>query len=796
MPQKLQKKGSTLGMENGTLSYQKKGRAEEKMVELLKNASINIGLSEDEVVELTVSGIGKDGKYKLVAFELSELDEFGSTKDSVTWTTFKKPTRLMVYKADNNAKLKDIERFFFTAKAILMNYTRNNDNTDIESLVSEMPKLKLDEEEKASDKKSDEEEKPNDKKLNEEEKYNDKKPSEGEEPGDKESDEKEADKFSEELETILKELECEFDKNRYPFKPEAMAVGKTETKVAGELLMYDVMAKSFKTLEKSVTVEVIKTKELEYYMNVYTEKTDIISQFIEPKMNAMLNSENKTIGWNSFDRFGVPYSLSLVFPDVNAYSTLLKVLVKAAYEFNNKMSWEKISERDRQYITNTTESALDPSKGLQPSSNENSEEGFSDSGYTSETEDEALDEEDRSEDEIYQDSSEGYESDESSQGINVTKKRHTTKNKHPIPRGGTRKQNTQLVVGYKDGRSYVLQGNDILVYGLTNRGKLKKSTTIDNITDTKNITFTPEKLMLHNQDSVLVLTNKENPNSLFKMDLEVGKVVEEWKLGDYLIPSDIVPESRYAQTTPTQTFVGISHNSLFKIDPRLPTLKVGESQIQQYSSKLRFTSVATTSEGNLVVGSGKGELRLFDRVGVKAKTSLPALGEPIIGVDVTSDGRYVIATCRSHILLIDTLLPPTGDSSKHKLIKRTGFLASFPQNAKPMPKRLYIRPEHLVLMNQKQVSFTPAKFNLDFDYFTSSKRVETTIVASSGPYVITWNLNKVLKSGKGDVYSIKKHNDVIVAGDFVFGHDNSIVVTMPYNVDVVKKRQFSKPDKL
>lgn len=55
--------------------------------------------------------------------------------------------------------------------------------------------------------------------------------------------------------------------------------------------------------------------------------------------------------------------------------------------------------------------------------------------------------------------------------------------------------------------------------------------------------------------------------------------------------------------------------------------------------------------------------------------ALPALGDPIIGVDVTADGRFVIATCKTYLLLIDTLI---GDgrykgnvSHKQKMNRKT-----------------------------------------------------------------------------------------------------------------------------
>jgi hypothetical protein len=41
----------------------------------------------------------------------------------------------------------------------------------------------------------------------------------------------------------------------------------------------------------------------------------------------------------------------------------------------------------------------------------------------------------------------------------------------------------------------------------------------------------------------------------------------------------------------------------------------------------------------------------------RAKTTLPGLGDPIIGIDVTEDGRWILATCRTYIIVIPTDLP-------------------------------------------------------------------------------------------------------------------------------------------
>ena len=49
-------------------------------------------------------------------------------------------------------------------------------------------------------------------------------------------------------------------------------------------------------------------------------------------------------------------------------------------------------------------------------------------------------------------------------------------------------------------------------------------------------------MMLHNQDSDMVLMDPNHKNSLFRMDLEYGKIVDEWKVSDDFAVENIAPE--------------------------------------------------------------------------------------------------------------------------------------------------------------------------------------------------------------------------------------------------------------
>ena len=212
-----------------------------------------------------------------------------------------------------------------------------------------------------------------------------------------------------------------------------------------------------------------------------------------------------------------------------------------------------------------------------------------------------------------------------------------------------------------------------------------------------------QQVMLHDSDNKMILFDDATPNSLFALDIERGKVVEEWKVDDYVPVSHIAPKDKYAQTTGEQTVVGISGNALYRIDPRLSGNKMVQNEMKQYTTKTKFSAVTTTSSGKLAVAGDKGDIRLFDSIGKNAKTALPALGDPILGIDVSSDGRWIVATTKTYLLLIDTMI---GDG-KHA--GSLGFDRAFPADAKPIPRRLQLRGEHVAYMNHS-ISFTPARY--------------------------------------------------------------------------------------
>lgn len=222
---------------------------------------------------------------------------------------------------------------------------------------------------------------------------------------------------------------------------------------------------------------------------------------------------------------------------------------------------------------------------------------------------------------------------------------------------------------------------------------------------------------------------------------------------------------------------------MFRVDPRLSGNKMVESQLKQYASKNDFSAAATTAKGYIAVASNKGDIRLFDRLGINAKSHLPALGDPITGIDVSSDGRWILATCRTYLLLVDA------EQREGKNAGKLGFEKAFGKESKPKPRRLALSPSHIAQFQHETkapISFTTAKFNTGVD------AEETTVITSTGPFIITWDLKKVLRGIK-DPYSIRRYAEEIKADNFRYGSDRNVIVALPQQVDMVAKGSFKKP---
>ena len=186
-------------------------------------------------------------------------------------------------------------------------------------------------------------------------------------------------------------------------------------------------------------------------------------------------------------------------------------------------------------------------------------------------------------------------------------------------------------------------------------------------------------------------------------------------------------------------------------------------------STLGATTVGhDAGDGYIAVGSEDGQIRMYsDKSLTRANTAIPGLGAPITAVDVTYDGKWVLATTRNYLMVVKTTykvckLPgvhcPVKFRSPHlccyyhtEVISSsaaglTGFAVW--QDAKDKetngfksrmgargaaPRLLRLKAEDVELVGSAPLQ------KGKFTWITESGREERWIVASCGNYTVLWN---------------------------------------------------------
>ncbi|WAQ83688.1 hypothetical protein PtA15_4A136 [Puccinia triticina] len=343
---------------------------------------------------------------------------------------------------------------------------------------------------------------------------------------------------------------------------------------------------------------------------------------------------------------------------------------------------------------------------------------------------------------------------------------------------GTRRgepENDHYAVGYR-GVSCVVGGNIVKTFDdeASCSGKLKLLATIPGLStpDGKRALF-PSKLMLHRQDSNMIVQDKYNPNSLYNVDMEYGKVVDEWKISPEKLV-DFCPGQKFNQMLPDSIFVGVSPNYLCTIDPRLPDYKGVAGKRYSPSTRTDFSCVVTTEFGWIAAGSKNGDIRLYDSSNNIAKTHLRGCNGSVLALDVSKDGAYLVATYAKHLVLYDCHMGFS--SSIANSVNASGIMVNLDPG-----KLKHLQNEGVLLV------YKPAKFNL------GPKATEQVIVTSIGPYLIVFNLHSIL-AGK-PTFDVRRYQENVVTDNFRWDNDKDIVVTMPSDVFVQKRAKLSRPNR-
>ncbi|RVW61166.1 Protein CYPRO4 [Vitis vinifera] len=207
---------------------------------------------------------------------------------------------------------------------------------------------------------------------------------------------------------------------------------------------------------------------------------------------------------------------------------------------------------------------------------------------------------------------------------------------------------------------------------------------------------------------------KPHATGLHQLDIETGKIVTEWKLCQW-----DMREKR-----------GMVQNITTASSPVLHW-----TQGHQFSRGTNFQCFATTGDGSIVVGSLDGKIRLYSRTSMRqAKTAFPGLGSPITHVDVTYDGKWILGTADTFLILICTSFTDKDGKTKTGFSGRMG-------NKIPAPRLLKLTPvdSHMAGVDNK---FHGGQFS----WVTENGKQERHLVATVGKFSVIWNFQQVKNS--------------------------------------------------
>ena len=290
--------------------------------------------------------------------------------------------------------------------------------------------------------------------------------------------------------------------------PSALKPDSRETLVneKAELHLFDFESGSFILQDPLVTATVSETGSWQYWLQITGAEKEWLGQRVIADLNPVFNFEYLSFIFNHYTEDGSAYSWLLRFRDQETEERFQDGLMRALWEQLNETKWKKVDKEDQQYVLDAFQDLT-----MEDAPNE---------------EDDENEEEQRPEDDGQK--SEEYDSDESQDDV--------------VTRDSDGNVNKKLAVGYKHDRSFVVRGSKIGVFKHTPNNNLEFSTNISKVETPNGKLFSPDKVMLHSEDTNMILQNKDNPNSLYRMDLEYGKVVDEWKIHDDIGVKSFAPD--------------------------------------------------------------------------------------------------------------------------------------------------------------------------------------------------------------------------------------------------------------
>lgn len=285
-------------------------------------------------------------------------------------------------------------------------------------------------------------------------------------------------------------------------KPKSTEILVSET---AELHLFDYKSGAFILQDPSVFATVSEIGKWNYWLQITGDEKDWLGQPVIADINPVFNFQYLSFIFVHYAEDRTAYSWLLRFKTPETLERFQQGLMQALWEHLNEIKWQKTDEDERQYV-------LDAFQDLT----------MEDDAEKEAEEEEAEDVEDDGQ------RSEHYDTDESEDDV--------------VVREDDGNVNSQLAVGYKHDRSFVVRGSKIGVFKHTPNNNLEFSTNISKVETPGGKLFSPKKVMLHAEDTNMILQKEDDPHSLFRMDLEYGKVVDEWKIHDDITVKTFAPD--------------------------------------------------------------------------------------------------------------------------------------------------------------------------------------------------------------------------------------------------------------
>ena len=530
----------------------------------------------------------------------------------------------------------------------------------------------------------------------------------------------------------------------------------------GELFNYDTIKDNLVNLNKDkkvlLTVYHLDSQKFDYILctetlNGFLISIDRISEQINGQI--MNNNNSKFFCWITSKCYTniIGDCLGFLFNKNKDSEILRKLLEKCNYEAKNQQSYEKIDEDNRNYLE----------KGTDYSNN---------NCFSSDEEDEK--EKERKEEEEKEEQKE-------KQKEKKTKKK-SKKNREEIMdidenykeiESSKEALNKFCLDSLSNDRTFcVTDDNQIIVYKV-NEGEdsLEKVSSLPVIQEYKgkNVSFCQGQL--YKSERNMLLLDENNPYVLYQYDLPKEKIVSEWQT-DKITISDICSLRKNGQMTDESLIYGVNPKAVFTLDERVNN-KNNLVDIKTYSTKNNANKIMSNTNGQFVTGSTKGDLRLYDKMGIKAKNLFSFYGDPIRFIDISSDNQYILLTCDKYLLLVNS-----GGNEEGK----SAFLKTIKMIERKTPLRLQIKTTDVAKFGLANANYTAAKFNMN-------KNGENNIITSLGEYIIVWNYNDIRK-GKIANYKIKKVNDLVIDNYFKGGNGNKIIMAMPNKLRIQSQKKI------